>query len=102
MIGVLAFVCARFRDVELIVRNLLQLAFLVTPVFWDYQQIVSGRQYLIDYNVLFHFVDIIRAPLLGHLPRVDSYIIVLGVTVAGYAVAYLVHRRMRRQLAFFV
>src|SRR5580693_2018029 len=39
VVASLAFLCARFRDVELIVRNLLQLAFFVTPVFWNYEQI---------------------------------------------------------------
>lgn len=82
-ITLLAIVCARFRDVELIVRNLLQLAFFVTPVFWDYRQIV-------------------RAPLLGEVPSAQTYVVVLAVTAVGYALAYLAYRGMRRHLAFFV
>jgi ABC-type polysaccharide/polyol phosphate export permease len=102
VIVLLALVCARFRDVELIVRNLLQLAFFVTPVFWDYRHIVSDRKYIIDYNVLFYFLEIVRAPLLGEVPPLQTYVIVLAVTVVGYALALLAYRGMRRNLAFFV
>src|SRR5262245_48631122 len=54
MMTFLAFVCARYRDVEIIIRNLLQLAFFITPVFWDYRLIAGDRQYIVDYNVLFY------------------------------------------------
>jgi ABC-type polysaccharide/polyol phosphate export permease len=101
-ITLLAFVCARFRDIELIVRNLLQLAFFVTPIFWDYRRVLTGREYIVDYNVLFYFLEIVRGPLLGELPSAKTYAVVLAVTVIGYALAFLAYRRMRRNLAFFV
>lgn len=101
-ITLLALVCARFRDVELIVRNLLQLAFFVTPIFWDYRHVLTGRRYIVDYNVLFYFLEIVRAPLLGEVPSAQTYAVVLAVTVIGYALAYLTYRGMRRNLAFFV
>ncbi|MBV8753798.1 MAG: ABC transporter permease [Hyphomicrobiales bacterium] len=101
-ITLLSLVCARYRDVELIIRNLLQLAFFVTPVFWDYRHIVSNRRFIVDYNILFYFLEIVRAPLLGEVPTAQTYIVVVSVTVVGYAMAYLVYRRMRRDLAFYV
>jgi homopolymeric O-antigen transport system permease protein len=101
-ITLLSLVCARFRDVELIVRNLLQLAFFVTPVFWDYHHILSDRRYILDYNILFYFLELVRAPLLGEVPPAHTYTVVLSVTVIGYLMAYLVYRRMRRDLAFYV
>jgi ABC-type polysaccharide/polyol phosphate export permease len=71
-------------------------------VFWNYRQIASNRQFLVEYNVLFYFIEIIRDPLLGEVPPLGHYLTVLGVTVAGYGVAYYVYRRMRWQLAFCV
>ena len=32
-------------------RNLLQLAFFVTPIFWDYRAVPKDRAFIIDYNV---------------------------------------------------
>jgi len=101
-ITLLGLVTARFRDVELIVRNLLQLAFFVTPIFWDYHHVLNGREYIVDYNVLFYFLEIVRGPLLGEVPPLRIYAVVLAVTLLGYVLAYLAYRRMRRSLAFFV
>jgi homopolymeric O-antigen transport system permease protein len=102
VVTVLAFICARFRDVQLIVRNLLQLAFFVTPVFWDYHQVSASHRYLIDFNVLFHFLQIVREPLLGNVPSAQSYLVVIAVTGVGAALACHLRRRMRPELAFFV
>ena len=102
IVMVLSFICARFRDVELFVRNIMQLAFFVTPIFWNYRQISSNRQFIVDYNVLFYFIEIVRNPLLGEVPPLTHYLTVLAVTVIGYGLAYIVHRKMRPQLAFFV
>jgi ABC-2 type transport system permease protein/lipopolysaccharide transport system permease protein len=99
---VLGLICARFRDVEPFVRNIMQLAFFVTPVFWNYRQISVDRRFLVDGNPLFYFIEIIRKPLLGEVPPLTFYAAVLGVTVFGYALAYYVHRRMRQQLAFYL
>ena len=52
--------------------------------------------------MLFYFIEIVRGPLLGELPPLGYYVIVLAVTVVGYSLALLVYRQMRRQLAFYV
>jgi len=101
-VTVLAFICARFRDVQLIVRNLLQLAFFVTPVFWDYRQVATDHHFIFDFNILFHFLQIIREPLLGNVPSAESYLVVIAVTGVGSALAFLLRRRMQPKLAFFV
>jgi ABC-type polysaccharide/polyol phosphate export permease len=88
--------------VQLIVRNLLQLAFFVTPVFWDYQQVATDRRFIFDFNILFHFLQIVREPLLGHIPDTKSYLVVAAVTGMGSTFAFLLRRRMRPELAFFV
>lgn len=102
IVTLLGFLCARFRDLEPIVRNLLQLSFLVTPVFWNDQQMAGQHRYLVDYNPLYHFIALIRMPLLGEVPSAKSYIVALLITVVGYVASYVVYQRMRRQLAFFV
>jgi ABC-type polysaccharide/polyol phosphate export permease len=102
VVTVLAFICARFRDVQLIVRNLLQLALFVTPVFWDYHQVAADYRFIFEFNVLFHFLQIVRDPLLGHMPEAQSYLIVAAITGMGSALAFLLQRQMRAELALFV
>jgi ABC-type polysaccharide/polyol phosphate export permease len=98
----LGFICARYRDVELIIRNLLQLAFFVTPVFWRPELIASDRRFIVDYNVLFYSIELVREPLLGRMPPTRYYLIVVCVTIAGYLLTSVVYRRMRRRISYFV
>src|SRR5262249_31487351 len=100
VVTILAFICARFRDLEMIVRNLLQLAFLLTPVFWNYQQIGPHRKFIVDYNILFYFIQVVRMPLLGEVPSTQIYLVAIGTTAVTFLVAALTYYRMRRRLAF--
>src|SRR5947209_6917428 len=59
IVALFALVCTRYRDVEQIVRNLLQLGFFVTPVFWDYRVVASNRAFVVDYNFLFYMLEIV-------------------------------------------
>jgi ABC-type polysaccharide/polyol phosphate export permease len=99
---VFAFLSARFRDIELVLRSAVQLAFFVTPVFWDYRTIHADRKFIVDYNILFYYIEIIRAPLLGEIPPITHYAAVVVATALGYLLAFIVYRQMRRKLAFFV
>ncbi len=102
VVGVLAFLSARFRDLEMIVRNLMQVAFFVTPIFWSYRLLAGPRRAIVDWNPFFYFLELVRRPLLGELPPAYFYLVALGVTAAGYALLYLVYRRLRPYLALFV
>jgi ABC-type polysaccharide/polyol phosphate export permease len=102
IVTALALLCTRFRDLELIIRNLMQLVFFVTPIFWDYRHVALNRSFIVDYNLFFYFIEIVRGPLLGETPPVQYYEVVLVVTVIGYLLAYLTYRRLRRELAFFL
>jgi ABC-type polysaccharide/polyol phosphate export permease len=102
VVTIFAFICARYRDLELIIRNLLQLAFLVTPVFWNYQQIGANRRFIVDYNVLFYFIQIVRMPLLGEIPSAQTYLVAIAATLVCFFIAALTYYSMRRRLAFFL
>jgi ABC-type polysaccharide/polyol phosphate export permease len=102
IVTAVSLACTRFRDLELIIRNLMQLVFFVTPIFWDFRHIPSNRSFIVDYNLFFYFIEIVRGPLLGEPPPIQYYEVVLVVTVVGYLLTYLIYRRMRQYLAFFV
>jgi len=102
VVTIFAFICARYRDLELIIRNLLQLAFLVTPVFWNYQQIGAHRRFIVDYNIVFYFIQVVRMPLLGEVPSVQTYLVVVATILFTFFIAAFTYHGMRRRLAFFL
>jgi ABC-2 type transport system permease protein/lipopolysaccharide transport system permease protein len=63
VVMVLSFICARFRDVELLCATWCSSPFR-DAIFWNYRQISSNRQFIVEYN-LHSISSIIRSPLLG-------------------------------------
>lgn len=97
----LGLMCARFRDIPQIVTSLMQVALFLTPVMWKAEML--GRNiFVAKLNPLFHFLEIVRKPLLGgEIPTV-SWLVVIAITCGGYLVALAVFARYRARIAYWV
>ena len=100
----LGLTCTRFRDINQLVVGLLQVATLITPIFWS-RTSVSGRGRLVgvvDYNPLYHLIEIVRAPLLGTAPARVSWAVAVGVAVVGWGITFMLFSRFRRRIPYWV
>jgi lipopolysaccharide transport system permease protein len=70
---VIAISCARYRDLPPIVASLLQVLFFLTPILWQPGALRSFA-WVAEMNPLFHWIELIRQPLLGHVPAALSYL----------------------------
>jgi len=92
---------ARFRDIPQIVASVVQVMFFVTPIIWR-PDMLPGRAFILDLNPFYYLVQLIRAPLLGHVPDARIWFGVLLITVAGWGVALLFYTVYRWRLAYWV
>ncbi len=101
---VVGIVATRFRDVAPIIASMVQLLFFMTPIVWTAEQLPKNnpRARLIEINPLFHYLDIIRAPMLGTDQQAYHWYIVVGITVAGWALALVMLRNYRARVAYWV
>ena len=101
----LGVVSARYRDVPPIVASLVRILFFVTPIIWM-PELMPGRALMLalvlDFNPFFHFVELVRAPLLGQAPELVSWLAVAGVTLGGWLLTFELLRRYRRRIAYWV
>ncbi len=101
----LALVCAvistRYRDVPPIIASLVQVAFFFTPIIWRADQL-SGRAFFIDLNPAYHLLQLVRAPLLGETPALESWLVCAGLAVVGSLFAVALFARAHRRLPFWV
>ncbi len=102
-------ITARFRDILPITQSIVQLAFFLTPIVWIYDELVNSpnpaiaeRARLAEFNPFLHFVEIIRRPLLGQDQQLRYWVVVLAITVAGWAFTMLVMRRYRSRVSYWV
>jgi ABC-type polysaccharide/polyol phosphate export permease len=99
---VLGLACVRFRDIQQLVTTILQVALFVTPIFWSPQQLSGSLSTFEQYNILFHYVSIVRDPLLGQTPTLGSWLMVTVATVLGWGLTLVLYSRFRRRIPYWL
>jgi ABC-type polysaccharide/polyol phosphate export permease len=97
----LGMLCARFRDIPLIIQSIVQVMFFLTPVLW--QPGYLGRHaWAAQWNPLNHLLEIVRVPLLDGRAAAGSWAAVLAMTLVGFALVVPVFARFRARIAYWV
>lgn len=97
----LGLVSSRFRDVPEIVTSIMRIIFFVTPIIWM-PELMPGRALMLDLNPFFHFLEVIRAPLLGQVPGFFVWSVVVGISLGGWGVTLAMYSRYRGRIAYWV
>ncbi|CAN5643507.1 ABC transporter permease [soil metagenome] len=101
-VGVLLGIfCTRFRDIAQIVANMIQLLFFVTPIMWS-PAVLGERAWIATYNPAYHYIELIRAPILGHPFPAVSWAVTLVITALGLLVALAALARYRHRVAYWL
>jgi lipopolysaccharide transport system permease protein len=98
---VLAILSTRFRDVPLIVATLVQVTMFATPIMWPIETL-GNRRFIADVNPMYHLIELVRAPLLGTAPAQLSWIVAVGMAVAGWIVALALFNRVSRSIVYWL
>ncbi|MGL4766703.1 MAG: ABC transporter permease [Formosimonas sp.] len=98
----IAILCTRFRDIGPIVQSLIQVLYFFTPVMWQPKILPKDYQWVIDYNPLHHMFEIVRAPLLGQMATLESWLWSIGLLVICVLLAVLMHHRYRKRIAYWL
>lgn len=98
----LGMACARFRDVQQVVASVLQLAMFITPIMWKPEQLGSRGILAADLNPLYHFISIIRLPLIGQAPSIGNWLCAIIFSLIGGFVTYLLFAKNYRKIVFWL
>jgi len=101
--GILA---TRYRDISPLLFSVVQLLFFMTPIIWNeatLQQQGAGKwAKIVELNPLLHYLDIVRAPLLGADQELRHWVVVLVLTAIGWILAALAMRQYRARVPYWV
>ena len=98
----LGMVCLRFRDLQQLTANLIQIGIFVTPVFWPPDVLKGSRRIVfVAFNPLYHMIEIIRLPLTNQVPSVSNYVALAAMSAVGWTVTMIVFGRYRRRIAYW-
>jgi ABC-type polysaccharide/polyol phosphate export permease len=98
----LGTVCARFRDMPQTMASIMQIAYFLTPVMWQREQLPPKYRAAAELNPFQAFLDIVRDPLLGRMPPPISWEVAGVVTVLGFAVTAIIFARFRARIVFWL
>jgi ABC-type polysaccharide/polyol phosphate export permease len=97
----LAVVSTRFRDVPPIVATVVQIAVFATPIMWPVSSL--GESHVIaNINPLYHLIEIVRGPLIGEVPALLSWKVVIVADIFGLAFAAWLLERTRRKVVYWL
>lgn len=98
----------RYRDIAPILGSLTLMLFVLTPVMWNTKSLesqggqVSERAKLAEIIPTFHYLEIVRAPLLGDDQHLYHWVIVGAITVVGWIVAIFAMKQYRSRVPYWV
>jgi ABC-2 type transport system permease protein len=96
----------RYRDISPLLFSVVQLLFFMTPIIWNENTLRSqgaGKwAKIVELNPLLHYLDIVRAPLLGAEQELRHWLVVLVLTAIGWLLATFALRNYRARVAYWV
>lgn len=99
----LGLFCARYRDLPQIVASALQVLFYLTPIMWMPSALPSSASvYLLDFNPIYHIINLVRAPLLDEIPTGADWMVSVGMAAAGWMIALMIYGKYKRRIAYWL
>jgi lipopolysaccharide transport system permease protein len=98
---VLGLICTRYRDVNPIVTNLIQVGFFFTPVMWM-PELLNERAWIANWNPMYHLIELIRAPMIGRDLSLLSWAWSVGLMIFGFGLAQILMLRARNRVAYWL
>lgn len=96
-----AILSTRYRDVPQVIANVVQVVFFLTPIFWS-PATLPTRPAFVEWNPLYHLIELVRAPLLGQDVAPYSWLFALALAVVGLAGTAYLYRRAYARIAYWV
>ena len=81
----LAIISTRFRDVPQIVASIMQIAFFITPVMFQPEQLAQRVPIAITGNPFATLLELLRDPILGQAPSVWALLSAFLMALVGFA-----------------
>ncbi|MFO0520386.1 MAG: ABC transporter permease [bacterium] len=97
----LGMLSARFRDIPQFINSLLQVGLFLTPILWKVEMLGDWRWFAIA-NPVYHFMEVIRSPLMGDGVTAQSWMAVGIITVVGWVVTLGVFAKFRARIPFWI
>jgi lipopolysaccharide transport system permease protein len=104
LVLILGIASARFRDMPPVIGSVITIGFFVTPVMWSPDLLGNNElaHLLLGLNPFYHWMQIVRLPILGQWPTLENWGIAFLLAGIGWLIALAIFRRYRHMIAYWV
>ena len=100
---ILSMICLRYRDFTYLIASLFQLVFFFTPIFFKPEQLgPKGMMYVVNPNFIYHYVEILRQPLLGNTPTFLNYSVSILFTIFLFFLSLCIYRKYNSRVPYWL
>src|SRR5262245_24538913 len=99
---VVAMTCVRYRDIIQVITTWFSVLFFLTPVFWKPDFLPERFHFIIDYNPLAQFLELLRNPFLGLPVSLHAWVFTIAFALGGGLIALPVIGRYQRRIIFWM
>ena len=99
---VLAMACVRYRDLIQVVTNWMLLIFFLTPIMWKPDFLPQEYHFLIEYNPLAQFLELLRNPFLGRPVSAFAWLSSGVIAIGGALLALPIIGRYQRRVIYWM
>lgn len=101
---IMAFINTKFRDFQQMIGLIFQSIWYVSPIFFEPKLFQSAKAaYLIDWNPIYHILNLFRAPMLeGKMPTLDNYIFSIATVIILLLLAIMYIKKDEKKIIFYL
>lgn len=100
---ILGFLNTRFRDLQSFVSMTMSIALFFTPVLWKAESMGPKTIFfIVNPNIFYHYIEIIRKPLIGELPSNLSMVITLFTTLILFSISQIMIKKYSTKITFWL
>ncbi len=100
---ILALISTRYRDFPQLVNSMMQIITYVTPIMWMPKSLSANAYYfLVHLNPVHHILNVVRAPLLGDIPSVNSWILSSISAIIGWTVTLYYFGKLKNRVVLWI
>lgn len=92
----------RYSDLSHALESIMLFLFLFTPVFWLESALGPTRSAFVHYNPLFHFLEVVRGPILNQEIPTDSFKIAIIASVSVLALGIFIYSKRRSKIGMWM
>jgi ABC-type polysaccharide/polyol phosphate export permease len=98
---VAAVLSTRYRDIPMMIQHILGIIFWFTPLIYLPEQL-GRKRFLLDFNPFTHMIALVREPLMGGVPTLNDWLVVLALAALGWTGTFLFFARFRARIVYWL